>query len=205
VGRAAAEKLRKIQTFLGCATAISYLTVNDIFVRWWFGPNITVPLNLQMAFAFTLLLIVSSESAIQLWGRLSETGLRDAAVAAIISGLINLGLSFVAVSAGWIAGIAWATWVARAFFALFAIRAVCAEFQLSARTWLGNVFLIPTIGLLASFLLIKSMEPHKAEQWLILIGSNLIILLLCFFLCGLRPSLFREEIAAFQNLLSRAL
>jgi len=202
MGRAGAEKLRKIQTFLGCAAGIVYLTVNNVFVYWWFGPHVVVPLSLQLAFAFTLLLVVSSETAIQFWGRLSETGLRNAAVTAILSSLVNLGLSYVAMSVGWIAGIAWATWLARAFLAWFAIRAVCAEFQISNFHWLSNVFLIPTIGLLASFFFIDWLMPHTAIQWFLLAGGNLVILLLCFFLCGLRPSLFREEIRAFLHLLS---
>jgi len=200
-GLAAVEKLRKIQTFLGCAAGISYLTINDVFVRWWFGPNIAVSLNLQMAFAFTLLLMVSSDSAIQLWGRLSETGLRNASVAAILSALINLGLSYAAMSVGWIPGIAWATWIARAFFALFAIHAVCIEFQIPVRHWIQNMILVPIGGLLISLLLIKWVQPHTSEQWLILVGSNLVLLLFCFFLCGLRPSLFQEELSALKGLI----
>jgi O-antigen/teichoic acid export membrane protein len=200
-GRIAAEKIRKIQTFLGCVASIFYLTVNDVFVRWWFGANTAVPLNLQAAFAFTLLLTAASDNAIQLWGRLSESGLRNGSIAAILSALVNLGLSYAAMSVGWIAGIAWATWVARAFFALFAIRAVCTEFQIPSRRWLVSVFIAPTIMLAASFFLIKWISPHMASQWLVLAGSNLVLIGLSFFLCGLRPSLFREELAALQSLI----
>lgn len=196
-----AEKVRRVQTFLGCAASIFYLVVNDVFVRWWFGANAAVSLDLQLAFAFTLLLTAASESAIQLWGRLNEAGLQKAAIAAIVSAIINLELSYVAMSIGWIAGIAWATWIARGIFALLAIRAVCGEFQISPRGWLGNVFLVPSIMLVSSFLLIRWISPHTTSQELVLVGSNLALLLLGFFLCGLRPGLFHEEIAALRKLL----
>jgi len=200
-GCASAEKLRKIQIFLGCAAGIFYLTVNDAFIRWWFGTDTAVSLNLQMAFAFTLVVIVSTDVTIQLWIRLSEASLQKAAIAAIVCALINLGLSYVAMSVGWIAGVAWATWVARAIFGLLAMRVVCPAFQLSSGNWLKDVFLIPMSGLLISFFLIKWISPHTMTQWLVLIGSDLVILLLIFFLCGLRPSLFREEVGAFRSLL----
>ena len=201
IGRAMAEKLRKLQTFLGCAVSITYLAVNTLFVRWWFGPQASASFDLQAAFAFTLLLSVSSESAIQLWGRISESALQKASTTVVLSALVNLGLSYVAMKIGWIEGIAWATWIARAFFAAFAIRAVSAEFEIPVWRWLANVFLVPTILLAISICLKELISPQTALEWIVLAVCNLILLVISFFICGLRPSLFREELIALKDVL----
>jgi O-antigen/teichoic acid export membrane protein len=106
-------KLNQIQTFLGCASAMGYLLINDLFIRLWIGSEQQAPLLWQFAFACNLAVTVSGDAVIQVAGRCGSQGIRVAGLAIGSTALLNLVLSFVFMTRGSIAGIALATVLAQ--------------------------------------------------------------------------------------------
>jgi len=75
-GGAEVARLSRFQTFLGCAAVLSYLAINDAFMRWWVGEAYRVPLSWQAAFAANMGVTAAGYAGYDLAARCGAEGLR---------------------------------------------------------------------------------------------------------------------------------
>ncbi len=145
-----ALRLSRFQTLLGVAIALAYLLVNDVFMRLWLGEAkselLRAPVAWQMAFAGTLVVTAGADATVQLSGRIAGDGLRRAGTAIGLTGLLNLGLSYCAMKAGSITGIAVATIIAQTGLSLALCRFVCGRFGLSWWPWAWRSCILPLLA-----------------------------------------------------------
>ena len=135
------ERLNKFQTFMGCAAALVYLAVNDVFIRFWLGSEFQVPVFWQVAFAAQLSVSAAGYVGFDLAARCSDRGIRIGGISVISAVILNFVLSYVAMKRGSILGIAVATVFAQSCLVLGLGRFSFGElkmswWKLSFRTWL---------------------------------------------------------------------
>lgn len=143
-------RLNQFQVLLGCAAALVYLAINDLFVRWWLGPDYHAPLAWQAAFACNLAVTTGGDAGIQITGRCGHNGLRVAGLTIGAAGLLNLLLAIVAAKMGSITGIAAATVVAQTFLSLALGLHVCRYLKLPVAQWAARSWFVPFVAILAA-------------------------------------------------------
>jgi O-antigen/teichoic acid export membrane protein len=144
-GIAELVRLNRFQIVLSCAGALVYLAVIDFVIGFQFAGvgDLRVPLSWQFAFALSLAVTGAGDAAVQVSPRCCDRGLRVSGIAVAVTALINVVLSFAAMRAGSILGIALATVLAQSFFSLWISRFVCGELKLSWRRWALRSWLLP--------------------------------------------------------------
>ena len=136
-----------------------------------------VPVTLQLAFALNLAVTASGETGIQLAIRSGNRGMQIAGVAVALTGLLNLGLSIVAMRMSSFWGVAMATVVAQSIFSLVASAYTCRHLQVPWVPWVLRSWLTPLVGIcLAGWLRIIWPMDSPAHV-LLLVGAYLVMIL----------------------------
>ncbi|MEO7297998.1 MAG: hypothetical protein ABI042_05415 [Verrucomicrobiota bacterium] len=197
------ERLNKFQTFLGCAGALVYLAVNDLFMRFWLGPQLQVPVLWQVAFAAQLSVSAAGYVGFDLAARCSERGIRIGGVAVIATAIFNFGLSYLAMKCGSILGIAVATAFAQSCLVLGLGRFSFGELRMSWWKYSFKPWLLAVAAVTIGFCL-KFYFPFDS------FGNGVVFSLVCavslmiiarFLDISLRD--FRHELTLVRGLLKR--
>lgn len=187
------HRLNRFQTLLGCAAALVYLAVNDLFMQLWLGEAMRAPALLQLAFAANLAVTTCGDSGVQLCMRCGDQGLRRGGLAIGLTGLLNLGLSWLAMSNGWMAGIALATVVAQSVLSLVAGRFTCRHLGIPWGRWVWNGWMLPVLAVGAAAGLRWLWPPDSGVHAAALAGVYAVILFGVSQAVGFRPAMIREE------------
>ena len=192
-GLYATLRLQRLQVFAACAAGIAYLLINDWFIRVWLGPDFHVPLALQIAFALNLAVTISGDIGIQMLGRLDPSGVRIAGLTIGATGLLNLGLSYAAMKAGWILGIASATVVAQSAASLIMTYHTCRLLDVNWRPWVMRTWLLPlgVIGLAA--IIRKAIPLESFSNAAVMVGIFLLLTMAVAWMLGIRREMIMAE------------
>jgi O-antigen/teichoic acid export membrane protein len=201
-GIAKLVRLNRMQIVLSCAFALGYLALNDFFVRLWLSGlgDFRAPLSWQYAFALSLVITGSGDAAVQVSPRCSHRGLRVAGVAVGLTALLNLGLSILAMKAGYIWGIALATVVAQSVFSLWISRFACRELNLSWATWITRAWALPVLIVTCAFA-VRLLVPLDV-WWRLFLLAGIYLLLMCGAALGTGVTLafLREELHILRSI-----
>ncbi len=204
-GRRETERLNKFQTFLGCSAALIYLVVNDLFVRLWLGRDFQSPLAWQAAFAASVGVMAAGQAGFDMASRCSERGIRVSGATALLTALLNLGLSWLAVRRGSIFGVALSAVVAQSINALcvgwFTSRQMrLSWWRLVVRNWL---LALGMVGLGVATRWIFSTGTYWSAAGMLL--ADALALIFVARIVGIRWQDLQQEKMIFQSLLkSRA-
>ncbi len=193
------RRLNQFQTLLGCGAALAYLGGNDLFMKiwWWHDSNRILPaaLPLQLAFALNLAVTASGDAGIQLAIRSGPRGLRIAGAAVGLTGMLNLGLSIMAMKMGSLWGIAMATVVAQSILSVVASFYTCRYMKLPWLPWLVKGWLFPLAGIsFAGWLRMRLAPLNTLPNILLLTGAYTGMLLAAAWGLGVNLSFIREEL-----------
>ena len=198
---AEARRLNQFQTLLGCSAALLYLAVNDWFMKIWLNdPTMLAPLSWQVAFALNLALTASADAFLQLGGRCEERGLRVMGLAIALTGLLNLALSFAAVKAKWLGGVAFATVVAQAILSLTATVYVARVLKIAWMPSAARTCLVPCLAVLLGAGARYWLPPVSWMQTVFLLGIETVLVVIVGFLIGLRRETLQHEWKDFRSL-----
>ncbi|MEQ1861088.1 MAG: hypothetical protein ABMA13_14220 [Chthoniobacteraceae bacterium] len=192
-----AQRLNLIETLLGLAAAFGYLVINDAFIRLWLGDSMSAPLSWQIAFAASLAITIGSNVGIQLSTRVNERGLRFVGIVIGLTALLNFALSFAAMRAGSILGIAAATVLAQSLMTLTISRYLCGRLGLAWARWAARCWLVPVVAVAA----VAAVRWHHG--WAVTSAAAIGIWLASAWLLGLRPALIRAEWEVWRGILGR--
>lgn len=140
-----AGRLSNIEVFAGCFAALAYLAFNSSFMDWWLGPGNAATWQLQAAFAANLAVTLSGNTCIQIFARKSDRGGKIAGIAVVITAVLNLVLSFMAMELGSMVGIAVATVIAQSLFVLYLTWHCCSELKLNFTHWMLRTWGLPMV------------------------------------------------------------
>ncbi|HEU6449049.1 MAG TPA: hypothetical protein VFV23_11485 [Verrucomicrobiae bacterium] len=178
-------RLSKFQTFICCCAALVYLAVNDWFMRFWLGADFQAPLLWQAAFAAYLAVLGTGYGAGDMAMRCCDGGIRITGIASLLSALLNLGLSVLAVllspkigMTNSIFGIAFATVIAQSAQLVFLAGFTSRQLQIPWWKLFGNKWLLALGTAVFGFGLRMVLPPVNALNFSLLI----IILVVSFFL-----------------------
>lgn len=130
------QRLNRFVCFLGCAGAVTYLAVNDLFVIGWFGASYKVSLLLQSMFAANLAVTVGSSVALDAVVRIDEESIRFASVTALCTAFLNAAVSAISVLLFHSStGVAFATVLAQGVQTIFTSRYISRRLDLSFPRW----------------------------------------------------------------------
>lgn len=193
------RRLNQFQTLLGCGAALAYLGGNNLFMKiWWLHeakPILPAALPLQLAFALNLAVTASGDAGIQLALRSGTKGMRMAGAAVGLTGLLNLGLSIVAMKMGSLWGIAMATVLAQSVLSLAASFFTCRYLKIAWLPWALRGWLIPLAGIsLAGWFRIKLAPLDSLPNILLLVGIYAAMLLAAAWGLGINASFIKEEL-----------
>jgi hypothetical protein len=192
-------KLNRIQTFLGCAAALGYLLINDLFIRVWIGGEQQAPLLWQFAFACNLAVTVSGDAVIQVAGRCGSYGIRTAGLAIGGTALLNLALSYISMIWGSIAGIALATVLAQAVLVFFLGKFTLGYFLVPRGPFFIKSLAFP-LAIVAAFYAARLHFPITSPVlWIIYLAA----LLMIAWVLGINLDLLKEEVQLFKRSFSR--
>ena len=108
---------------------------------------------------------------------------RGPAIALLVMGLLNLGLSLALVQPMGILGVALGTAIPNVLFALFALYLACRELSISSADLLTRVLARPLLAAIPLALLLAFYEHHHpVRSWTTLIASGLVFVALCLLL-----------------------
>jgi len=107
------KKVQQLQGILTAALALGYLWFNDVFMGLWLGQEYRVSIWLQGAFVLNLVIIGSADAGVQAASRMGRSGIKHFGVIVVLSALLNLGLSALALKFDWLIGVALATALAQ--------------------------------------------------------------------------------------------
>ena len=189
-----AGRLSRFQSLLGCATALGYLFINDLFMEKWFGADLLAPLWWQAAFAANLVVTAATDVPLQVTNRLSAQGLRLAGLMIGITATLNLALSFLSMKLGSIGGIALATTLAQTLLSVVLIRHVCRKLETPWLPWLLKTCALP-LGVVAVATALRFWWP--VDSWshaALLAGSYLLIILAFMRVIGFDAAFLRDEV-----------
>lgn len=193
-------RLNMFQSWFGTAAAAVYLALNDWFISFWVGPHFHVPAAWQIAFALTLAITMGGDAGVQVAALTHKTGLRIAGMTIAGTAFLNLTLSFIAMRAGSIVGIALATVVAQSVLAVILARFTSSKLQMSWMPWFLRAWIMPagSIGLLGiARLQFTSLSPLSIAMLLLL---SALVLIVHAWAIGLRWSIVKEELAIAQQM-----
>jgi len=204
--RAAREmaRLNKFQTFVGCAAALVYLMINDTFITLWLGRDYLVPLSWQAAFAANMAVTAAGYAGFFLSARCGDNGVRIGGIGVALSTLLKVGLSFAAMQAGSILGIALATVVSQSCVVLalswFTFRQMKVSFwHFALKGWLVS---LAVVGL--GLALRVSFPPNSVVTvlWLSVVSVGTLIIVARALDIKLED--VRQEMAAVRSLFAKA-
>jgi O-antigen/teichoic acid export membrane protein len=198
--RVEASRLNTFQIVLVCGIALGYLALNDLFIRLWQGADYNAPLAWQVAFAANLAVTAGGEVGIQMCFR-NDRDLKTAGLMFVGTGLLNLGLSILAVKFESVTGVAVATVVAQSILSLTLNWLVCRRLGYSPFGWLGRSWLLP-LGLVLAGAALKMWLPHPS---LSNIGALFGLYALLFFFTCILAGVNKEMIYAEIKVLRSAL
>lgn len=199
----AAERLNRFQAFLGCAAALVYLGVNDVFMTLWLGPDYRVPLSWQAAFAANMAVTAAGYAGFDLVVRCSDHGIRVGGIIVTLSSLINLVLSFSAMRLGSILGIAWASVISQSVVVLvsgaYSYRHVGLSWtRLALRSW---ALAMGVVGL--GYALRCVLPLGSGWNWVWLTAIGLAALGLVAAALGIRVADLRQEWVVLRSIFRR--
>lgn len=202
------RRLNQFQTLLGFGAALAYLAGNGLFMRlwWWHGRNpvLPAPLPLQIAFALNLAVTAGGDTAIQLALRSGARGLRVAGTTVGLTGLLNLGLSIVAMKMSSLWGIAMATVVAQSILSIVTAFYTCQRMGISWLPWLLRGWFLPVLGISLAGWLRMELEPlDSLPKILSLVGAFTAVLLAAAWGLGVDSSMMRDEVRLIRGLIRR--
>jgi O-antigen/teichoic acid export membrane protein len=201
--RSEVQRLCLFQSVLGTACALGYLSLNNLFIQYWMGPAYQVPAPLQWAFALNLAITTGGDAGIQIAGVCGPRGLRTAGLAIGLTGLLNLALSFAAMKAGWLAGIAYATVIAQTVLSLVLGRYTCRHLNIPTRRWFVCSWLLPLVSVV---LMAAAHHWMGSASWggaFGLLGVGALIVLAGARLGGLTLDFVRQEWTILRAMLQR--
>jgi Na+-driven multidrug efflux pump len=144
------RRLNQFQALLACAGALAYLAGNDLFMKIWFAHQkekiLPVDLTLQLAFALNLVVTACGDAGIQLTIRHGKRGLRVSGITTGLTGLLNLGLSIVAMRYNSLLGIAMATVLAQSVLNLVSSAYICRKLKIVWLPWMLKGWLFPVLA-----------------------------------------------------------
>jgi O-antigen/teichoic acid export membrane protein len=201
------RKLNQFQTLLGCGAALAYLGGNNLFMKlWWLhkaNPILPAPLPLQLAFALNLAVTTSGDTGIQLALRSGSRGLRTAGMAIGLTGLLNLGLSIVAMKMGSLWGIAMATVLAQSVLSLVASYFTCSYLKIEWAPWALKGWLFPVAGIIFAGWLRMQLPGDSAQNLLLLAAAYAALLLAAAWALGVRMGYIKEELQILSKFFHR--
>lgn len=202
-------RLNKFQAFLGCSAAMVYLMINNGFMSLWMkGQGLEVPLLWQVPFAGVLAITGAGLLPNYVALRCGDHGIRVTGVVALLSALINFGLSFLAMALSpvigmkfSIFGIALATVIAASFKFLYLGHFCARELGLSAwKLVIKNWILAVAVVFLA--VAIRSIFPQTgASSISLLVLVQLLAFLAIALAVGLSWKDLQEEKRIFRVML----
>ena len=198
------HRLSIFEVVLACVITLGYLAFNNLFIRVWLGKAYQAPLLWQFAFAANLAITCGGNAGIQLATRAGDRGLKIAGVAALGTGLLNLGLSILSAKLGWIAGVAIATDIAQSISSIYLGYVTCRYLGLSMIRWTARCWLLPVAFTLAAAVL-KGWLPTDSLAHLGALSACYagLFLVVCR-LAGMTWELLRTEINLARGLLLRS-
>jgi hypothetical protein len=149
---------------------------------------------MQTAFALNLAVTTGADAGLQVSLRTGDRGLRLVGLAVAFTGLLNLGLSILAMKLGWLWGIAMATVLAQSLLGIIASRYLCRHLKVAWWPWLLRACALPLAGIaLAGWL--RYLWPldslvHAAS----LFGCYAALLIIAAGFLGISPKLLRSEL-----------
>ena len=185
--------LQKLQVFFACAASIAYLAINDRFIQAWLGTEFHVPLALQIAFALNLAVTIAGDIGIQLLGRLDPSGVRIAGLTIGSMGLLNLGLSYAAMKAGWLLGIASATVIAQSAASLIMSYHTCRLLGVSWRPWVAQTWLLPLGVVALAAMTRQALSPDRLANIAAMGSIFLLLLAAVAWMLGIRREMITAE------------
>src|SRR3569833_1206215 len=199
--RAAREihRLNQFQVVLGCAAALVYLAINDIFVRIWLGEHYVAPLGWGIAFALNLAITTGGDSSVQVAGRCGANGIRTAGIAIGCTGVFNLILSIISMKLGSITGIAVSTVIAQSILSLILGAYICNQLKLARLQWFSKSWGIPVFIIGIGALLKYFLPPSSIPAFALLAGCYVCLLFAVAWLAGVKLEMIRSEIAALRS------
>jgi O-antigen/teichoic acid export membrane protein len=202
------NRLSAFQTMLACGIALGYLAFNDIFIRLWLGAPYNGPLIWQAAFAATLVVIACGDVGIQITTRCTKNGIRSGGLGWGISGLVNLGLSIVAVRQGPVsgvvfatAGVAIATVIAQSLLSISLNLRAARFLEVRAGPWLLKVWVLPLGAVAIAAALKKWLPGESVVEMGELLGLYAILFLAISRLAGVKMEMLRSEFAFLRSIL----
>lgn len=203
--RAAREtaRLNKFQTFIGCAAALAYLIVNDVFITLWLGRDYLVPLSWQTAFAANMAVTAAGYAGFFLSARCGDNTLRIAGIGVGLSTLLKVILSFAAMKAGSILGIALASVVSQSCVVLalswFAFRQIKVSFwHFALKGWLISLAVVGLGLALRKFFPVNSVA---SLLWLSVVSVGALIVVARAL--GIKVEDVHQEITVLRSLFSK--
>lgn len=201
------RRLNQFQTLLGCGAALGYLAFNDLFMKlWWMhkeNPILPAALPLQIAFALNLAVTASGDTGLQLALRSGDKGLRVVGILVVVTGLLNLTLSIVAMNMGSLPGIALATVLAQCGLMLGSSFHLCRHLKTPWLPWAWKGCVFPIVGIsLAGWL--RTLWPLDTPvHVLLLLGSYAVLFVSAALALGVNVTMVRDEITIVRKLLGK--
>ncbi len=197
------RRLNQFQVLLGCAAALGYLVIDDVFVRFWLGPGYEAAIGWEIAFAFNLAISAGGDTAIQVAGRCGANGIRNAGIAIGCTGLINLILSIVSMKLGSITGIAVATVIAQSILSFVLGAYICSQLGMARLQWFSKSWGVPILIVGIAALLKCSLPRYGLAPIASLAACYLCLLFVTAWLAGISKEMLRSEIAMFRSMAKR--
>lgn len=202
------HRLSVFEIVMACVVTLGYLAFNNLFIAIWIGKGYQEPLLLQAAFAANLAVTCGGNAGMQTAMRVGDRGLKLAGIAALLTGLLNFGLSIISVKmAGTvgvpvaITGVAVATVVAQSIYTIYLGRVTCRHLGLSTTKWIARCWLLP-IAFTSLATLLKSFLPLDTfvHLGLLAVGYAILFLVVCV-LAGMSSELLQAEIKLVRSML----
>jgi O-antigen/teichoic acid export membrane protein len=201
------RKLNQFQTLLGCGAALAYLGGNDLFMRiWWLhkpDPISPAALSVQLAFALNLAVTTSGDAGIQLALRSGQRGLRVSGTVMALTGLLNLGLSLLAMKLHYLWGVAAATVVAQSALSLVSSYYICRHLRLAWLPWVLKSWMFPLVGICCAGWLRSFWPPDSVVHFCLLAASYAAMLVVIGWALGINTAFIKDELAILKKFTRR--
>jgi|GEM_PF-649317 len=195
--RAEMTRLNQFQTLLGCGAALAYLAGNDLFMKIWWGHASTkvfpAEFMVQLGFALNMAVTASGDTSLQLSLRSGEKGIRLVGIVVAVTGLLNFGLSILAMKYGVLWGIAMATVVAQTVLMTFSSHYICKTMKLNWVHWLMRGCMVPLFAIALAGWLRYIFPPDNLTHAAILVSSYLALFIAGAWALGIHLDLIKSE------------
>ena len=200
------NRLSVFEIVLACIVTLGYLAFNNLFIGLWLDKAHRATLALQAAFACNLAVTCGGNAGIQLSMRAGEKGLKLAGLAALGSGLLNLGLSIASVKFAKnvpfaITGVAVATVIAQSIYSIYLSTVTSNYLGISAIRWVARCWALP-IAFTVTAAVLKAIFPDDSLMHLgLLSGCYALLFVAVCWLAGMNREILRAELAHARALL----